>query len=66
MAHEILQQPKIVTAIGERVPGAMAKHVRPHVAKTCASSRLRDEVVHGLAGHGLPAEQPRQLIGPVR
>ena len=33
MAHEILQQPKIVTAIGERVPGAMAKHVRPHVCQ---------------------------------
>ena len=50
MAHEILQQPKIVAASGERVPGAMAKRCRPHIAKTCASSRLRDEVVHSLAG----------------
>ena len=65
MPEVILDQAKIVPLVGKREAAGMTKHVRMDVPKTRPFSRLRDDIVHGLTGEGLPAfgdKQPWQHI----
>jgi hypothetical protein len=55
VAHEVLQQAEITSAIAECIGGAMSKHVGPDISETGAYSRLGDDVIDGLSRQRLTA-----------
>jgi hypothetical protein len=65
MAHEILQQSKIMTAVAQRVTCTMPERMRPYSAEPgpiSSFSNESNEIVDSLACQGLAAlrnKQPR-------
>jgi hypothetical protein len=53
MTKVVLDHTEICAPISQRKTARVAKHVWPHTTQACALARLANEVVHGLARHGL-------------
>lgn len=65
MPQIVLDQPQVVTAIGEGETAGMAQHVGMDMAETGTVAGGREDVVHGLPGHRLLPlghEQPWKLV----
>ena len=54
VAHEVLQQPEVVTLVAQGVTCAVAQHVGPDAAEAGTLASFADEVIDGLARHRLP------------
>jgi hypothetical protein len=57
VAHEVLQQPEVVTLVTEGVTRAMAQHVGPHPSETGALAGSADQVVDRLPLMGWPRSE---------
>jgi hypothetical protein len=65
VSHEVLEQPEIPSPIAQGIASTVAKHVRPHVPEARPFSRLANEIVDSLTGHGLATfgnEEPGELV----
>ena len=66
VAEVVLDQPQVVTLVGQREAAGVPQRVRMHAGQAGALGRRGDQVVDRLAGHGLAAlggEQPGQRVG---